>query len=252
MKAARRIRQKLEKGEVVTGVLATFHLWTGLVEVLRRAGLDYVIVDLEHGAYSDSLVADVCAAGRQQDFAVFVRPSRADYDTARTAMDRGPCGFLLPTVEGAADLDQVGDAIRLPPRGRRRPGGMGNYWVSDTQYRNWAEEVEEDFIVIPQIENRIGLDRADEIASHEITTAIGVGPYDLSAALGVCWEPEHPDLLGALEAIRDAGERAGKTMWMIGDADDCRRKGWHFICVGEPVMMLEATLRDVQGRIGGE
>ena len=102
MKAARRIRAKLKGGELVTGVLATFHLWPGLVEVLRRAGLDYIIVDLEHGAYSDTLVAEVCAVGRHQDFAVFVRPPKADFDAARTAMDRGPCGFLLPSVCGAS------------------------------------------------------------------------------------------------------------------------------------------------------
>jgi len=251
MEPARRLRKKLKDGELVTGLLATFHLWTGLVEVSRRAGLDYLIVDLEHGAHSDTLVAEVCAAGRQQDFAVFVRPPTADYDTARRAMDRGPCGFLLPTVEGVDDLDAVRDAIYLPPRGRRRPGGMGNYWVREPQYRNWVEEVEEDFIVIPQIENGKGLANVEAIASHEITTAIGVGPYDLSAHLGVCWEPEHPDLQAALETIGRAGKAAGKQMWMIGDPDDCLSKGWRFICIGEPVMMLEAHLAAIQRRLTG-
>ena len=34
------------------------------------------------------------------------------------------------------------DAIWLPPRGTRRPGGAGNHWVADFQYKTWKAQVE--------------------------------------------------------------------------------------------------------------
>ena len=50
----------------------------------------------------------------------------------------------------------------MPPRRKRVPGGSGNYWVGDFRYETWKTGVEDDFIVLPQIESRAGLERLDE------------------------------------------------------------------------------------------
>ena len=242
MKAARQLRDKVARGEITTGALATDHLWPELVEYLQRAGLDYLIIDQEHGVHGHDLVASVCALGRMIDFPVLVRPIDTSYSTIRRSIDRGPCGFLLPAVESASDLDRVRDSIYMPPRGRRRPGGPGNYWVPDFHYDTWKREVEDDFIVLPQIESRHGLEKADEIAAHEITTAIGIGPYDLSAELGVCNQMDHPRMDEAVATIRRAGQKVGKTMWRIGDGAKLARDGFHFLCITEPMGLLQAAL----------
>lgn len=246
MEAARRLRAKVEAGQVTTGVLATDQLWPQLVELSRRAGIDYLIVDQEHGVHADGLVAEVCALGRQLDFAVLIRPVDTEYATIRRAADRGPCGLLLPSVESSAELDRVRDSLWLPPRGRRRPGGPGNAWVGDYRYETWKREVEDDFVVLPQIETRSGLDRVDEIAAHEIVTAMAIGPYDLSMDLGVGAQLDHPRLQDAVERIRQAARGAGKAMWRIGHGPTLVREGYHFVCLGEPVGMLAAALGAAQ------
>lgn len=248
MEAARQLRAKIDAGRVTTGVLATDLLWPQLVEFLRGAGIDYLIADQEHGAHADDLVAQVCNLGRQLDFPVLIRPVDTEYSTIRQAIDRGPCGFLLPTVESAAQLDRVRDSIYLPPRGRRRPGGPGNYWVQDFRYETWKAEVEDDFLVLPQIESQTGLDHVDEIAAHEITTAIAIGPYDLSVELGVAAQMDHPTLQAAVEQIRQAGARAGKTMWRIGDGPTLVQEGFHFVCIGEPMAILKGALAAADGQ----
>ena len=242
MRAARKLKAKVASGAITTGVLATDQLWPEMVEYLQRAGIDYLIADQEHGVHADDLVARVCALGRMTDFPVLIRPIDCHYSTIRQAIDRGPCGFLLPSVESAAALDQVRDSIYMPPRGRRRPGGPGNYWVGDFYYDTWKEEVEDDFIVLPQIETQTGLDNAEEIAAHQITTAVAIGPYDLSTDLGVCFHMDHPKLEAAVERIRRAGEKAGKTMWRIGDGPTLAQQGYHFLCIGEPMGILQESL----------
>jgi 2-keto-3-deoxy-L-rhamnonate aldolase RhmA len=174
MRPAQQLRAKVQRGEVTTGVMATDHLWTDLVEICARAGLDYLIVDMEHGPAATDLVAEVCATGRRLDFPVLIRPRANDYANLRLAIDLGPCGFLLACVESAADLDVVRDAIYLPPRGRRRPGGVGNRWVPSFRAEAW-QSIEEHFVIIPQIETRRALEHLPEIAQHELTTALGVG-----------------------------------------------------------------------------
>ena len=98
-------------------------LWPQLVEFLQKAGIDYLIADQEHGVHGDTLVAQVCALGRQVGFPVLIRPIDTETSTIRRAIDRGPCGLLLPTVESATQLDRVRDSIWMPPRGKRVPGG---------------------------------------------------------------------------------------------------------------------------------
>ena len=242
MRAAAQLKDKIARGEITTGALAIDHLWPHLVEYLQLAGFDYLIIDREHGAHGDELVANVCAMGRMTDFAVLLRPPDCAYTTIRQSIDRGPCGFLLPSIESTADLDQVRDSIRIPPRGRRRPGGAGNYWVPDFDYDTFKREVEDDFIVVPQIETRRGLSCVDEIAAHEITTAIGIGPYDLSMELGVGNQMDHPRMQKAVETISRAGEKAGKTMWRIGDGAKLAADGFHFLCIAEPMGVLQAAL----------
>jgi 2-keto-3-deoxy-L-rhamnonate aldolase RhmA len=244
MESARELMEKVRAGDVVVGILATDHLWTDLVEISQRSGLDYLIIDLEHGPHSPELVGEVCATGRRLDFPVLIRPRSNDYATLRHAIDLGCCGFLLASVESGKDLDVVRDALHMPPRGRRRPGGLGNRWVDNYGAEAWRTTIEDHFIMLPQIETRVGLKHADEIARHEMTTCLAVGPFDLSAELGVCGEMQSAPLKEALASLQRTAEAAGKPMWMIGPkGDELVRNGWRFICIGEPTWILASALR---------
>jgi 2-keto-3-deoxy-L-rhamnonate aldolase RhmA len=109
----------------------------------------------------------------------------------------------------------------------------------------WRQEFEDHFLVLPQIETRRGLENAAGIAAHELTTAMAIGPYDLSAELGVCGDMDSPILREALASIRATGDSAGKSTWMIGsNAAQLARDGWRFICIGEPTWILMSALRD--------
>lgn len=250
MKSARILREKIQNTNATTlGAMATFHLWPGLVELSIRAGLDYLIIDLEHLTFNHQIVADACAIGRRADFPVLIRPPAAEFTPMRLAMDLGPCGLLVPYVENLETLGIIREAVYMKPRGRRRPGGPGNYWVRDYQYATWKAEVEDDLIILPQIESVAGLGNVEAIARHPLTTAMAVGPYDLSADLGVCWQPEHPKLTEALARIQRASAAAGKTTWMIGDGAALIKRGFTFFCIAEPIMLLEGALREQASRL---
>jgi 2-keto-3-deoxy-L-rhamnonate aldolase RhmA len=249
MKAAKILRSKISENRLTLGIIATFHFWPGLVESMMRAGMDFMIIDLEHLTFNAETVAEACAIGRRADFPILIRPPSAEFTPVRLAMDLGPCGLLVPYVESVEILNVVRDAVYMKPRGKRRPGGLGNYWVSDYQYKTWRAEVEDDFIILPQIESIKGLENAAAIAADPLTTAMAIGPYDLSADLGVCWEPQNPKLLEAIKHIQKAGEAAGKTTWTIGDGALLIKQGFKFFCIAEPIMLMEGTLRDMQSKL---
>ncbi|NQU09753.1 hypothetical protein HQ590_03110 [bacterium] len=221
----------------------TFQAWPGVVELARRAGLDYLIIDLEHLEHDAREVADICSVARLLDFPVLIRPAAAELVRVRLAMDLGPCGLMVPYIEDAATLDIVRDGVYLKPRGKRRPGGHGNRWVSNFNYENWKTEVEDDLVILAQIESQAGLAHVESIARHPLVTALAVGPYDLSADLGVCWQPDDPRLIAAQDEIRAAGRAAGKNMWNIGDAAALVRRGYTLLCVAEPLLLMENALQ---------
>ena len=244
MKPAVTLKQKLVDSELVVGIIITNHLWLELIEIALHAGLDYVIIDAEHNTHHGPLIADACRLGRLAEFPVLLRPQRTDTESIGLAMDLGPCGLLLPMIETPDQLDRVRDGIYLPPRGKRRPGGPGNRWVTEFNDRAYRTQVEDHLVVLPQIESQTGIENAQAIAGHEITTALAVGPFDLSARLGVCGIANHPKLQQALQMIRLAADQANKPMWMIGNGEDLVRQGYRFICVAEPSFLLEATLKN--------
>ncbi|MHB0939061.1 MAG: HpcH/HpaI aldolase family protein [Armatimonadota bacterium] len=244
MKTAQILREKINADRLTLGMIATFHVWPGIIETAMKAGLDYLIIDLEHVTWPADMVAHCCAQARMLDFPVLIRPPQAEMVPVRLAMDAGPCGLMIPYVQGVETMQTVQDACYMPPRGKRRPGGFGNFWVPDYNYETWVREVEDDFIILAQIENKVGLSNAEAIAAHPLTTAIAIGPYDLSADLGVCWQPDSPVLLDAVARIREAGRKAGKNMWHIGDGPTLVKQGFTFVCIGEPLMLMMKAMTD--------
>ncbi len=252
MQPARLLLEKVRRGEPTPGALLTDHLWPDLIEICQRSGLDYAIIDLEHGPHAHDVVAEACATGRRLNFPVLIRPRSNGYHDLRLAIDLGCCGFLLASVESAAEMDVVREAVHLPPRGKRRPGGLSNRWVSGFHYQDWRSEVEDDFLVLPQIETKVGLANLAAIATHEMTTVLAVGPYDLSAELGVCGEMTAPVLREALLKILAAAKSAGKSGWMIGsDPAGLVRDGWNFVCIGEPTWIMAGAMKQTVEQLRG-
>ena len=122
MQSAINLKQKLDARQLTLGALITNHLWLEMIEIAQYAGLDYVIVDLEHTDHGGPLVTDACRLGRMTDFPVLVRPARTDRESVRLASDAGACGVLLPMIESVEQLDEACSGLLMPPRGERRPG----------------------------------------------------------------------------------------------------------------------------------
>ena len=227
LRPAIRLREKLAAGLPVVGVMATDHVWPLLVEICQKGGMDYLVIDREHGCHTDEIVAHVCQVARLANFPVLMRTVSCEMSELRRAIDLGPCGLLM-----------VREAVLMPPRGKRRPGGMGNYWMKDFQYATWRDEFEEHFIVIPQIESQAGLENVDAIANHPLVTALGLGPYDLSADLGCCWDPDSPDHKAAIGRIREAADAAGKKVWIGCDGPKLIAEGYTFLWIGTVSSLL--------------
>lgn len=178
-----------------------------LTEILAEAGLDFQILDREHGRYDyDNLLTDLLACERA-GCRPLVRVSTGDPAEVQRCLDLGAQGLVFPRLAGYADFERAASSMEYAPSGTRgfnpfvRAGRYGKAGRgAGALPRPWFVPIVETLQAVEQIETIAQLDRIDFIY---------IGAYDLSAQLGCPGRMDDPRLLAAMNCIADACRAAG-------------------------------------------
>lgn len=182
-----------------------------VTDVAGHAGMDFVIVDLEHTALSVADVQDHVRAAHRTGIAVLVRLPGHDPGVAFRVLDAGASGVVVPHfgLDAARDEDLLAQ-LRYAPKGRRAacsgvPAaryGLGNFGEI-------AARANEEIYVMAQIEDREALGSLDAILARHPIDALMPGPSDLAASYGVPGQMHDARVAAAVLAIQAAAKRAG-------------------------------------------
>jgi len=154
-----------------------------VAEILGQFGYDWVAIDLEHGSTSHHQLPDLFRAIELGETLPIVRVAEGSEKDCKQALDAGAGGVIVPKIESASQLEYVRDMSRWPPEGIRgvgysRANLFGEFFE---KYRKEALSP----ILIAMIESKKGLENLDEILKVRGLDAILIGPYDLSASMGI-------------------------------------------------------------------
>jgi 2-dehydro-3-deoxyglucarate aldolase len=117
----------------------------------------------------------------------------------KQALDAGAAGVIVPMIESAAQLISVRDTCRWPPAGVRGVGfSRANLFGKD--FDAYVKEAQEPLLVA-MIEHARAIDDLEKILQVEGLDAILIGPYDLSASMGMTAQFDHPDFISAVDRI---------------------------------------------------
>jgi 4-hydroxy-2-oxoheptanedioate aldolase len=179
-----------------------------LAELLAEP-LDFVWIDLEHGALDAGDVPPLAVAARAAGCASLVR--LASSDRVPAILDAGVDGIVAPRVESPAQARRLADRLRHPPRGSRgfaarRASGYGRAAAADP-------------LLFAQIESAAGVEAVEEIAAVDGVDALVVGCADLALALDGTLEPASPRVREAIASVQDAAEAAGIASGVAGPDD---------------------------------
>jgi len=239
---AGKLKDKLRRREFAVGPLMTMDFWPGYVEVYKKAGVDFMILDLEHGGASWEVAADICRIGRLVDLPIIVRPETAVYYRIRKYLDMGAAGLMIPWVETAEQIQVVQDATFFAPKGRRGPGGPCIFGAPSLDRAGW-EEVQDNICIFLQVETPAGIDAMTQIMAHDWIDAVILGGYDL--ALNSGRDPalrRHPDQVGAITKVIERAQALGKPCGFpavsIDETMFWRSKGCSVILYSEAVSMV--------------
>ena len=178
------LHARLAAGETLYGAFAGLASPVA-TEIMARSGFDWLIIDLEHGAGTESdLLASLHAMGATPA-AALVRPQSGERLRIGRALDLGAHGIMVPRVDLPEQAREAISFMRYPPDGARglalstRGAGLGE--LGHTQ----IQAINRRILGIIQIESRSAVEHAAEIAAIDGVDVLFVGPTDLSHSLGV-------------------------------------------------------------------
>jgi len=245
------LKAKVRQNQMTLGSLLTMDFWPGYLEIFKSEGVDFVILDMEHGAASLRQAEELCRTARLLELPLLVRPEFTLYHVLRKYLDMGPAGFMLPWTERQEQIEALRDAAFLPPKGKRGPGGPSILANRSLDRDGW-NEIESALFLMPQIETPAGINNIGSLVSHDWIDATMLGPYDLSMNLGRSGQTEHPEVVAAIDEVRTKSAKLGKPCGMvIGTVEQAKfwvDRGFHFFICSEVSAMVRQQSRSlVQG-----
>lgn len=175
----RSLRERVRKGERLIGVLLRMPA-EETVEMASTAGIDFVLIDCEHGPADVTVLRQHIAAAQVNGTPVIVRTGERDDRLALRALDQGAEGLLGPHLDDVTDAHSLVSAAMYPPVGQRgfaTYSRAGRFGAVDSQtHRDWYLE---NTLLLGMIESPLGVANVDEIVGVERLDGIMVGPSDL-------------------------------------------------------------------------
>jgi 2-keto-3-deoxy-L-rhamnonate aldolase RhmA len=221
----------------------------GIGHILKGAGCDFVLLDMEHSAFSFETVKSVVRYCEAAQLPAIVRvPSKA-YDHMARAADVGAEAIMVPMVDTDAEARELVSCLKYTPFGRRGVA-LG---IAHERYRNLGAvhdrlgAANERTCLFAQIETASGVEHAEAIAAVEGVDCLWIGHFDLSASLGIPGQFTHPKYASAVERVAAACRKHGKALGrLVPDAAsgiDHAGMGFDFVCWSGDVWALQEAVR---------
>jgi 2-dehydro-3-deoxyglucarate aldolase len=200
------LRAKLQAGQPSVGSWLQIPS-PDVAELVASGGFDWVAIDTEHGAVSRHQLPDLMRAIELHGALPLVRVSHPDPRPCQQALDAGAGGVVVPRIEDAATLREIIAGCQWPPAGRRGVGfSRANLFGKHFEaYKGEAKQP----LVVAQVESKKAVDNIESLTQVAGVDAIMVGPYDLSASLGLTGEIGHARVQDAVATVVRACQKAG-------------------------------------------
>jgi 4-hydroxy-2-oxoheptanedioate aldolase len=242
----RNLRARVLSGETLFGLFLDLGSPFS-AEICARAGYDWLVVDLEHGAGTEAGLVGLLQSVEVGGSTAVVRPQSGERLRIGRALDLGAAGIVIPRLESAAEAREAVSFLRYPPAGvrgvalRTRGAGLG------TVAHGEVHQINERILGIVQIESVGALREADQIAAIDGVDVLFVGPADLTHSLGIPGQFDHETYRTALKTVVDAcaahGKAAGILIYDAAVVPDLLELGFRFVGIGADGALVASGAR---------
>jgi len=249
-----RLREALAEGRTAVGHMILEFGTRGIAKISEAAGLDFVLIDMEHSGLDFGAVADLLAWFRGTPVAPIVRVPAAQYHFIARVMDAGAMGVMAPNVTTPDQAREVVSAVRYAPAGQRGLGlgtAHNDYIVPPVP--DYLHQANQSNLAICQIESTTGLENLDAIARTAGVDVLFVGHFDLTSSMGIVGEFDNPLFVDALRRVASAAKGAGKAAGtQPGTAEQAKRAidmGYSVISMGHDTAVYSSALKNLVDQV---
>ncbi len=242
-----RVRQAISEGRTPLGHMLMEFDTPGIAKLCGLADLDFVLIDMEHGPFDLSQVANMIARFKATPTSPIIRIPASEYHFVARAMDAGAHGIMAPNVRNVQQARRLNDAMRYAPEGNRGLGlGTSHNDFTRPDPGAYTAAANRDNILICQIESTEALGNLDSIASEPGVDCLWVGHMDLTQDMGIVGQLGHPEFLGALKDVvtvaRKHHKLAGIQPGSPQQAEEWMQIGFNLISYGADISVYGTAL----------
>lgn len=246
------LKQRLLNGETLNGC------WLNLgsavtAEIVGLSGFDWVLIDLEHGAGSESTTLSQIQALEHTTAGVIVRAESTEPQRIHRVLDMGAEGVMCPKVRNAEEALKVVKGLHYPPFGNRGVAKMVRATQFAQNFNDYYQKSRDQILGVVQIETIEVLSHLDEVAAIDGVDVLFIGPADLSMELGIFGQFDHPVFVEALNKIVAAAKKANKAVGILFfNPDDYQRYhnlGIRFLACGADATFVAEGARTMAGKM---
>ncbi|OAA79437.1 Pyruvate/Phosphoenolpyruvate kinase [Akanthomyces lecanii RCEF 1005] len=251
MQASNRLRNAFAAGKQAMGMWQMIP-GANVSRILASSGVDWVMVDCEHGNMDDRAMHDAVPAIAALGVSPIVRIPDMQGWMVKRALDSGAHGILVPLLRSAAEARDIVQSAKFPPVGKR---GFGSPIALSRfnpvpSFTGYLQQANDAILTMVQIETQEALNEVEDIAAVPGVDVLFVGPFDLGNNIG---EPildgvVTDKLKAAIARILTAAHKAGKKCGMYcatgAQAKASAAQGFDMINVATDYTSLQALVSE--------
>ena len=220
------------------------------VEILGRAGFDFIVIDMEHALHSLQTAYQAIVQAQAAGMAALVRMPDHSPSMAQKLLDDGADGLLIPRVDSAEAERRALAGMCFPPQGSRGMGytSRAALWGADS-VASYLERGRTGITRIAQLEDAEVIEQIDEICAAPGLDALFIGFGDLMLSTGLA---RNDPVIVAMErrvlaAAAGRGLPVGTAVQSPSDALTCRDAGYGFVMVSADTTIFSLGARGIMG-----
>lgn len=241
------LRARLAKGGTAFGQMAFEFFTPGLSQIMANAGCEFVILDTEHAGVGIDTIKSQVAYARGTGLAPLVRVTGTHYHLIAPMLDAGIHGIMVPMVETAEQARKIASWCRYRPEGVRGLAfGMPHDDYAGGDHVPKMKVANERTLAIALIETVAGIENVDAIMATPGIDVGWMGHYDLTNAMGIDGQFDHPRYKAAVKKLVAACAKHKKAAgFLCGDVKTGKqylKSGFRILCYGTDIGVFQGAL----------
>ena len=222
----------------------------GIPIILKNAGCQFIIFDMEHGGLSLEQFKTLAIISNANGISPLIRIPEVNYNYVARALDLGAAGIMAPMVNTYEEALNIVQSSKYPPNGVRGAGfGFAHDNYQNESPLSYINTANSNLINIIQIESKQALENVEEIAAIDGVDCLWVGHFDLTNFLGIPGQFGSDIYFNSIKRVVAAAKLNQKSLGiMVNDQDELKmysELGFNMIAVGTEMSILSRSISQI-------